>query len=223
MGFNTTLSHGKYLKLDKPLTESTLGELEGLGKLQIAASKGAKEFGLPENMGSSALGAYQFINPTREAYGKKLYGEGWRDVKYTPEVQEQMAKALYDATPNDKMKGQWASWEEGRVKQGWDKDKEYIMARESGGVGTNDKIASKPVQQVENKEQRPIELVSVRPLSEQLAQAEVYKQASAERLAALGKRPEMMEGPVQIKKFNAVMPSGDIAAYSRQLIDNMRG
>jgi hypothetical protein len=149
-GYNATLGFGKFVKPQKELTQMTLAELQQLGQQQIEASRNAKEFGLSNGKGSSALGAYQFINPTREAYAKKLYGNDWGNIQYTPEVQDALARELYNNTSDDKMQSQWASWEQGRKKQGWGVDKHYIMQRESAGTsldrGQPTAVVAAPVQ-----------------------------------------------------------------------------
>jgi hypothetical protein len=149
-GYNATLGFGKFVRPQGELTQMTLAELQQLGQQQIEASRNAKEFGLSNGKGSSALGAYQFINPTREAYAKKLYGNDWGNIQYTPEVQDALARELYNNTSDDKMQSQWASWERGRKKQGWDVDKHYIMQRESAGTpldrGQPTAVAAAPIQ-----------------------------------------------------------------------------
>lgn len=68
-----------------PVTEMTMAETIKEGKRLFAL-----------NGGHTPMGAYQIINETRARIAKELYKDGWENVVYSPEVQEEMAKHLYD-------------------------------------------------------------------------------------------------------------------------------
>jgi len=197
-GYNATLGFGKFVKPQGELTQMTLAELQQLGQQQIEASRNAKEFGLSNGKGSSALGAYQFINPTREAYAKKLYGNDWGNIQYTPEVQDALARELYNNTSDDKMQSQWASWEQGRKKQGWDVDKHYIMQRESAGTpldrGQPTAVAAAPIQPQPVPEPGMARLAAERAASESRAQAAAAERAEA-LASVIGSSTAPQEGP----------------------------
>jgi hypothetical protein len=91
------------------ITDMTLGELKQLGQEVIAKTKGRADLGLPADKGSSAMGRYQMINPTREGLARARFGENWENIRYTPEVQEQLAADLYNQNKGDysRISGQW--------------------------------------------------------------------------------------------------------------------
>lgn len=95
------------IKLPKRASEMTIGELEdfyGTAKTPTEARKlsqayGAQKFG-PESpqakYGSSGTGKYQFEVTTLSQTAKELYGDNYRNVVYSPDEQEKLAKHLYD-------------------------------------------------------------------------------------------------------------------------------
>jgi hypothetical protein len=91
------------------ITDMTLGELRQLGQEVISRTKGRSDLGLPADKGSSAMGRYQMINPTREGLARARFGENWENIRYTPEVQEQLAADLYNQNRGDysRISGQW--------------------------------------------------------------------------------------------------------------------
>lgn len=103
--FNTTYGHGQYVDLGgRNLTDLTLAEVEDLGRRQIAATRGRIGAG---DQGTSALGAFQMINGTRAELAERVLGPEWRSVRYTPEVQERLARALYEQSRNGNLADIW--------------------------------------------------------------------------------------------------------------------
>ncbi|WP_197744811.1 hypothetical protein [Candidatus Nitrosacidococcus tergens] len=105
--YNVVFGHGRYGSPIKPITNMTLSEVAQFGReVLIPNTKGrinvVDSKGRP--LGTSAVGAYQLIqsnldkkNSIAERVLKPVYGENWRRAKFTPEIQEQLAKALYEA------------------------------------------------------------------------------------------------------------------------------
>lgn len=91
------------------ISNMTLGDLKAIGLDLITKTKGNTALGLPPDKGSSAMGKYQMINPTRERLARAEFGDNWQNVKYSPEVQEALARRLYNETKGDynKLVGQW--------------------------------------------------------------------------------------------------------------------
>ncbi|CAH9017607.1 hypothetical protein [Candidatus Nitrosacidococcus sp. I8] len=104
--YNVVFGHGRYGSSRKPITNMTLSEVAQFGrKVLIPNTKGrinaVDSKGNP--LGTSAVGAYQLIqsnldkkNSIAERVLKPAYGENWRRAKFTPEIQERLAKALYE-------------------------------------------------------------------------------------------------------------------------------
>jgi hypothetical protein len=94
------------IKLPKRASEMTIGELEdfyGTANNPTEAriksqAYGAKRFGSgsPQaKYGSSGTGKYQFEVTTLSQTAKDLYGDNYRNVVYSPDEQEKLAKHLY--------------------------------------------------------------------------------------------------------------------------------
>lgn len=94
------------IKLPKRASEMTIGELEdfyGTANRPTEAriksqTYGAKRFGSDSpqaKYGSSGTGKYQFEVTTLSQTAKELYGDNYRNVVYSPDEQEKLAKHLY--------------------------------------------------------------------------------------------------------------------------------
>ena len=125
--YSTTFGNGKYVN-GGDLTTKTLGEIEALGNQQIEATKGKIGKG---DQGTSALGAYQFVNGTRASVARELYGKDWRNMTYTPQVQEAMAEKLFQDTKGGDLTQQWEGLKKipGADKPGFFKDKSWQEMR----------------------------------------------------------------------------------------------
>lgn len=125
--YSTTFGNGKYVD-GGDLTTKTLGQIEELGNRQIEATKGKIGKG---DQGTSALGAYQFINGTRARVARELYGKDWKQITYTPQVQEAMAEKLFQDTKNGDLTQQWEGLKKipGSDKPGFFKDKPWSEMR----------------------------------------------------------------------------------------------
>lgn len=106
--WDVVLGGGKYGLPSQPVTEMTIGDIQQFGRdVLIPNSKGAKEFGLPSDQGSSAVGRYQFTQGTLEEYGPKVLGPNWKSQKFTPEVQDKLAEALFNDRKSGNLKATW--------------------------------------------------------------------------------------------------------------------
>lgn len=143
--YDAQYGYGEYGAPDKAPSQMTLGEAEAYGNKLIAATKGkigAKD-AKGNDLGTSALGAYQIVNGTRAAYAKQLFGDNWRNVQFTPEVQDKIGEAIFKDTKGDAaaLQKQWTSLTPETAKQvaglPWEQAKLVIARGESGAVGTN--------------------------------------------------------------------------------------
>lgn len=135
--YDVVVGNGKYGNTDTPLTEMSMGNVYDFGKnVLIPSTRGAKELGLAENLGSSASGAYQIIGSTMAAHANKLFGENWRSLKYTPDVQDKLAESIFNDADKTSLHKVWTSLPEkdySGVK--WEDIKGVIQKGESGGSG----------------------------------------------------------------------------------------
>jgi len=90
-GYDVPIGYGKYGKPPKPLTDMTLGEVYQYQKQlkQHPENKNPRAGNLP----SSAVGRYQFVEGTLKDLAGKLGLD--ENTKFTPEVQDALAMALY--------------------------------------------------------------------------------------------------------------------------------
>lgn len=134
VGYDAVVGH--VASIPGGASSKTLGELHALNPLIRA---GAKAIGLGN---SSALGQYQIVGDTRERVGKRLYGANWKNVKFDPQHQEEMAAyiwehearyknahAVFASLPNSK-KGAYAAYD-------W-KSIRGILAKGEGGLPKSD-------------------------------------------------------------------------------------
>lgn len=102
---------GVYGNTPKPVSEMELGEVVNWGKdVLIPATKGKirdNQGNIVADKGTSAVGAYQFTQGTLQDIAPKVLGEGWQQQKFSPEVQEGLAKYLYEQSKGGNLRGRW--------------------------------------------------------------------------------------------------------------------
>ena len=80
--------------LTKPVNQSTFAELNKAGEVLRQQTEG--KIGAGAGVGTSALGAGQFINPTRNEVAESLYGPGYENKVYDDQTQREMTLELID-------------------------------------------------------------------------------------------------------------------------------
>ena len=98
--------YGKYGLPPKPISQMTMGEAVDFGKVLIGATKGTLP-NQPANLGTSAMGRYQFTQGTLQNYGPKVFGKDWNTTVLTPENQNKLAEALFNDTKKGNLKAIW--------------------------------------------------------------------------------------------------------------------
>ena len=84
---------------DRPaVTEMTLGQVQDFqrGTLRPAT-------------GHSPVGAYQINHDTLAEYGPKVFGENWRNVQMTPDNQDRLGQAIFEARKRGDLTDTWAA------------------------------------------------------------------------------------------------------------------
>ena len=88
---------------------------------------------------SSAMGLYQIVGKTMEMYGPKVFGAGWKNVEFSPQNQDKLARAIFEDNKHSAraLRGQWASLSPANAerirKMPWEQARLEIMRLESGG------------------------------------------------------------------------------------------
>lgn len=101
------------IKKPKPITQMTLGELEDYQETQIRplsrqyglTNKERQErlraMGFKDDPGSTGVGRYQFERSTLADVAQKEFGPEWKNQKFTPEIQDQLARRLWNDVKGD--------------------------------------------------------------------------------------------------------------------------
>ena len=80
----------------KKVNQMTLGEVKQWGRQLIEQTRGRKDLGLPEHLGSSAKGAYQMNNDFLEDWAGDLYGDDYQDVVFNKDTQDSIMRNYLD-------------------------------------------------------------------------------------------------------------------------------
>jgi hypothetical protein len=90
-GYDVPFAYGQYLQPSKPISQMTFKELRDFQRRQVNATKGTFD---NTNLGTGAVGRYQFIGPTLENLKNRL---GYKDTDvFSPEVQDRLFDALME-------------------------------------------------------------------------------------------------------------------------------
>jgi hypothetical protein len=90
-GYDVPFAYGQYLQPSKPISQMTFQELGDFQRRQVNATKGTFD---NTNLGTGAVGRYQFIGPTLENLKNRL---GYKDTDvFSPEVQDRLFDALME-------------------------------------------------------------------------------------------------------------------------------
>jgi hypothetical protein len=135
--YDVVLGHGKFGTPKRAISQSPMGELYDFGReVLIPNTRNNEQLGLGgTGKGSSALGAYQIVGSTMQRVGSQLYGDKWRDVQFTPEVQENLARRIYEEADKKNLHNVWTSLPQKDYSGStWEDIRGTIMKGESGGV-----------------------------------------------------------------------------------------
>jgi hypothetical protein len=122
----------------KPISQSTIGEVQDFQRNTLIPKTRGK-VGAGPNKGTGAVGTYQFTYGTLQEIAPKVLGPNWRNTTFTADVQEQLAKALYDERKSGNLKDTWAGLPSNRPGQytnvPWEAVRDDIIKVESAGGG----------------------------------------------------------------------------------------
>ncbi len=101
----------------------------------------ASDFALKVNRAgadSSAMGTFQITGDTMRDFAPRLFGKDWRSKDFTPEVQDQMAEAIFKSSRGSAsaLRNRWVSLSLGEAervrKMPWEQARAIIAKKESG-------------------------------------------------------------------------------------------
>jgi hypothetical protein len=122
----------------KPISQSTIGEVQDFQRNTLIPKTRGK-VGAGPREGTGAVGTYQFTYGTLKEYAPKVLGPDWRNIPFTADVQEQLAKALYEDRKKGNLKDTWAGLPNNRPGQytnvPWEAVRDDIIKVESAGGG----------------------------------------------------------------------------------------
>jgi len=120
----------------KPISQSTIGEVQDFQRNTLIP-KTRGQIGKGPRIGTGAVGTYQFTYGTLQEIAPKVLGPNWRNTTFTADVQEQLAKALYDDRKSGNLKDTWAGLPSNRPGQytnvPWEQVRDKIINVESVG------------------------------------------------------------------------------------------
>ena len=122
----------------KPISQSTIGEVQDFQRNTLIPNTRGK-VGAGPGKGTGAVGTYQFTYGTLQEYAPKVLGPNWRSAPCTADVQEQLAKAIYEDVKGGDLKKTWAGLPSNRPGQytnvPWEQVRDKIIQVESVGGG----------------------------------------------------------------------------------------
>jgi hypothetical protein len=110
--YNSVYGSGKYGNIEGGLTSRTLGDVQDFQRNTLIPATRGKIAGVAPNMGTGAVGAYQFTHGTLGSIAPQVFGKDWRNVPFNQENQDKMARALYEQSrgSDTNLARQWASF-----------------------------------------------------------------------------------------------------------------
>lgn len=89
----------------KPITDMTVKEAADFGRdVLIPATKGKIGNG---ELGTSAVGGFQFTHNTLREFAPKVFGKDWESTPMTPENQDKIGQAIFDARKGGNLNDTW--------------------------------------------------------------------------------------------------------------------
>lgn len=119
----------------KPITQMSIGEVTNHQANMISSQ------------GASPVGAYQINKATLEDFAPKVLGENWRNMPLSPENQDKIGEAIFNARKDGNLKDTWAALPDSTVgaykNRTWNEMKGLIAQAE---VGANPLAVQQAVQ-----------------------------------------------------------------------------
>lgn len=127
---------GKFGSPSKPLSTLSIGEVQDFQRNTLIPNTRGK-VGAGPGKGTGAVGTYQITYGTLQEYAPKVLGSNWRNTPFTADVQERLAKAIYNDVKGGDLKDTWAGLPSNRPGQyknvPWEQVRDQIIQVESAG------------------------------------------------------------------------------------------
>lgn len=127
---------GEFGSPSKPLSTLSIGEVQDFQRNTLIPNTRGK-VGAGADKGTGAVGTYQITYGTLQDYAPKVLGANWRNTPFTADVQEQIAKAIYNDVKGGNLKDTWAGLPSNRpgayANVPWEQVRDQIIQVESGG------------------------------------------------------------------------------------------
>ena len=127
---------GEFGSPSKPLSTLSIGEVQDFQRNTLIPNTRGK-VGAGADKGTGAVGTYQITYGTLQDYAPKVLGSNWRNKPFTADVQEQIAKAIYNDVKGGNLKDTWAGLPSNRPGQytnvPWEQVRDQIIQVESAG------------------------------------------------------------------------------------------
>lgn len=107
-GANPRSGLSPYANPEGKLSSMPIGAVQDFQRKLIEATRG-KIKGVSPEMGTGAVGAYQFTRDTLADLARRIYGPDWKSVPFSPEVQDRLAAELARER-HGHLAGTWAAF-----------------------------------------------------------------------------------------------------------------
>ncbi len=138
-GYDAVYGFGRYGSPSVPLSQMKLGDVQDFQSgVLIPATRG--KVGAGTDKGTGAVGAYQITYGSLAQYAPKVLGPNWRDQTFTPAVQDQIAKAIWQDAKGGDLHAVWSSMPHNApgvyANTSWEQISGTIAQRELGGLNS---------------------------------------------------------------------------------------
>ena len=129
---------GKFGLPSQALSSMTIGGVQDYQRKELIPNTRGK-VGAGPDKGTGAVGTYQITYNTLKDYAPQVLGSNWREVPFTADVQEKVAKAIYEDNKGGNLKNTWAGLPANKpgayANVPWSQVRDKIIQVESGGGG----------------------------------------------------------------------------------------
>lgn len=114
----------EYRPTNTPITQMLMGDVQGL------------QSNMQRSQGHSPLGAFQINKATLADFAPRVLGADWQSKPFSPENQDKIGEAIFNARKDGNLKGTWAALPDSRPgaykDRSWDEVKNEIAQLETG-------------------------------------------------------------------------------------------
>lgn len=107
-----------------PITQMNMGDVQSM------------QTSMQRTQGHSPLGAFQINKATLEDFAPRVLGKNWQSMPFSPENQDKIGEAIFNARKDGNLKSTWAALPDSRPgaykDRTWDEVKNEIATRETG-------------------------------------------------------------------------------------------